>query len=153
MRAGLDETKLGRYLTGMSDETVQALGETGKKRGVNLILGMKKYCQTYIDQVINFCDKFFTEDSCFNLIGKHDTTGALKGLPEDIKAPALRTSLTGSVIENMARKGAKEISNTNKWLKMFGIGGAVILAGTVFATLFFGHIPQKEMYMKNGNKK
>lgn len=151
IKAGLDPVKLGRYLTGMSDETVLALREAGGQKGVDLITGMKTYMQTFIDQVVNFCDKSYVKRG-FDLIDKHNLTGAVQGLPESIKAQALRDSLVGSPVVGMIRRGAKELSNTNKWLRMFGIGGAVLLTGTVLATLFFGHLPQKEMYMKNGNK-
>ena len=150
IKGGLDPVRLGRFLTGMSDDTVQVLVNAGGKRKVSLVDKMKEYFDSFIKFAVNTC----SDNSCrgLNLQGVHNPHYALNGLPEQLGASKLTDSLIGSKVEDLIRRNAKEFSNTNKWLKMFGIGGAVLLTGTVLATLFFGHIPQKEMYMRNGNK-
>lgn len=151
IKGGLDPVKLGRFLTGMSDDTVQVLMSASGKSKISLVEKMKSYFDSFIKFAINTC----SDNSCrgLNLQGIHNTDYVLNGLPEQLGASKLTDSLIGSKVEDLIRRNAKEFSNTNKWLKIFGIGGAVLLTGTVLATLFFGHIPQKEMYMRNGNKK
>ena len=151
---GFDKVQLNRYRTGLADETLQALYEASEKRTaksgltVDLVENMKTYMQTFIDKVSNYKSKLYPK----MVLSEHNVTGAMKDLPDSM-SPTLKSKLIGSTVEDMIRKGAQESANKLKWLKMFGISGAVLLTGTVLATLFFGHIPLKEMYMKDGNKK
>ena len=149
VNAGFDRVQLNQYRTGMSTSTIRALYEasiqSGKrgKNAVNLVENIKTFMQTFIKNVVNLETPMYRGYG----ISKHDLEGAMDNLPDRIVSP-----LVGTSPKEFVRKAAQNAQNSSKWLKMFGISGAVLLVGTVLATLFFGHLPQKEMYMKDGNK-
>lgn len=150
VKAGLNETKLNIYRTGMSQDTIEALYGASKKvskktgKVVNLIDSIKKYTQTFIKHVVNVDNPRIPG----LMLTEHDVTGAVKDLKGDVL-----TSLVGNTPKEMLTETATQMYNSTKWLKIFGPLGAVLLTGTVLTTLFFGRLPLKEMYMKDGNKK
>lgn len=155
VQSGFDKVQLNRARTGLATETIEALYDASKKLNkgsatkVDLVDNMKKYMQTFIQKVVNFDNG---RVKGMDLKKEHDVKGAIEGLASEA-SPGLKHCLIGKAPVDLVRDAAKEFSNTRKWFKMFGIGGAALLTGTVLATLFFGHLPQKEMYMENGNKK
>ena len=148
MGYGSEKVQLNRLRTALDKDTIEALYDAGKKTGVDLVDNMKVYMQTFIDKVVNVPQSGALRNH--NLEG-HDLTGSMKGLA-DRMSNSLKSALVGTQPEALLRNAANEITNKSKWLRKFGIGGAVLLAGTVLSTLFFGHIPQKEMYMRNEKK-
>ncbi len=154
LELGFDKVKLNKYRTGLAEETLQSLYEASIQKverngkAVDLVENIKTYMQTFIDKVSNYRAKLNPR----MLLEEHDVSGAMKGLP-DRMSPTLKAKLVGSTTEELIRKGAQEAANRLKWLKVFGISGGVLLVGTVLATFFFGHLPLKEMYMKDENKR
>ena len=143
---GYDKIELNRLRTALDVDTVEALYLAGKKSGVDLVDNAKVYMQTFIDNVVNV-EKTGTLRA--HHLKDQDLTGAMKGLAGSL-SDTLKKALVGCEPAKMIRNSASEITNRYKWLSRFGVFGAVLLTGTVLATLFFGHIPQKEMYMKDG---
>ena len=155
--SGCNKSMLARWRTGLSPDTIEALNDASdivnKRLGlsdskrVNLIDNMKRYFQTFIDKVVNAKSDFVRG---FDLT-EHNVSGAMDGLADSM-SPSLKSSLIGSRPYEIVKGAAKETVSSRKWLKKFGIAGAVILAGTIIATTFFGHIPEKEMYMRDSKK-
>lgn len=146
--AGFDKIEISRLRTGMHPETIEALFDAGKKSGVDLVDNMKVYMQTFIENVVNTRQDGALRNH--NLCG-YDLTGSMKELAGSA-SNSLKNALVGIYPDKLLRDAANEISNRGKWLRKFGLGGAALLTGTVLATMFFGHLPKKEMYMKDGNK-
>ena len=152
---GCSKTQLARYKTALDKDTVEALYEASVKAGrktgknIDLIENIKTYFQTFIDNVVNAKSELVNG---FDLTGQHDLKGAMKGLAGS-ESPSLKSSLIGAKPYEIVKGAAQDAVVSKKWLKKFGIAGAVILAGTVLATTFFGHIPEKEMYMSDSKKK
>ena len=164
LKQGLDKIKLNQIRTGFARETIEALYDAsiryGKKTGqimaenqidvktgkllpkLDLLENIRAYTQTFIDKVVNaagnFCD--------FNLKG-HKLTGVIQDL-QDSSSPKLVSSLIGTEPTEIIRTASRKMANNRRWLKKFGIIGGILLAGTMFTTLFFGHIPEKDMYMR-----
>ena len=165
VKQGFDKVKLNQIRTGMASETIEALYDASikyaKKTGqalsgnqidiktgnllpkLDLLENIRRYTQTFIDKVVNatgnFCD--------FNLKG-HKLTGVIQDL-QDSSSPKLISSLIGTEPTTMIRTAARKMANNRRWLNKFGIAGGILLAGTMITTMFFGHIPQQDMYMKD----
>lgn len=150
VNSGLDKTQLNLYRTGMASDTIQALYDVSVRTGrngskaVDLVDNMKEYFQTFIRDVANKYSPIYRGCNVPN----HDVTGAIADLPGN-----MLSKLVGASPKEIVKKASQSASNSAKWLKMFGVTGAVLAVGTVLSTLFFGHLPLKEMYMKDGNKK
>ena len=149
VNSGLDKINLNQYRTGMSTDTIQALYDVSVKSGkngaaaVDLVDNIKGYFQTFIRDAANKYNPIYRD--C--VVPNHDISGAISDLPGN-----MLSKLVGASPKALVKKAAQSASNSAKWLKIFGVSGAVLFAGTVLSTLFFGHLPLKEMYMKDGNK-
>ena len=61
-------------------------------------------------------------------------------------------TLVGSTIKNTIQDTAKNITNSRKWLKISGIGLAVVTAATLIATLAIGRKGKTEKQVEESNK-
>ena len=145
---GFDKVRINKLRTGLHQDTIEALYESGKTSGIDLVDNLKVYMQTFVENVIN--DKKEGALKNCHLDGT-DLTGSMKGLAGP-DSPILKKALIGAFPDDVVRNGASNIAKRSKWLRKFGIGGAILLAGTVLTTMFFGYIPKSEMYMTNGKK-
>lgn len=102
--------------------------------------GFKKYCREFIDKVANLDTNILLENNRCKL-------GAT------VKAaPAERQSLIAQTTKNVIRDTAKNLTNSRKWLKMTGIGFAVVTAATLIATLAIGRKGKTEKQVEERNK-
>lgn len=145
LKTGFDRAKLNEARMTMSTDTLDALYSVGDKKNIDIVENMKAFYQTFIERVVNFEG----ERTGFTLAEKHNLEGAIDNL-HPIKV--MDKSFVGQSPKDFLQRNAESFLGNKKWLKTFGVAGGVLLVGTVLATLFFGHLPQKEMYMKNGNK-
>lgn len=102
--------------------------------------GYRSYRRTFIETVAN----------CENSV-----TPKLTGYVHSAKKAAdqnftIQNNLIGSTMTDAIQKRAKNMYNTNKWLKIFGISFAVISAATLIAGLAFG---KKSKMEKEAEKK
>ena len=158
LNAGADKVRLDRIRTGLASETIEALNEASDiinsrynlsaNRQINLVNNIKRYFQTFIENIVNAKS---SAGAVFTLEG-HNTAGAVRNLVGS-ESPTLRASIIGVRPFELAKSAAVKYYKDQKWFKKFGIAGVVILAGTVIATTFFGHIPKEEMYIKKETKK
>lgn len=122
------------YSTDFDDATVAALADK-QLGGTTFMAAFKKKINDTLSNLGNFvyphADKV--------------TTRNVAGSVGDI---LVRDSLAGPRIDEVFRETASNISNSAKWLKMFG-GGFVALVGiTLLAETFFGRLPFAEVYKR-----
>ena len=153
LKAGADKVRLDQIRTGLATDTIEALNSASNKinhrfnfrpdKQINLVDSFKTYFQTFIENVVN-------PESKMRL--NYNTKGAIKGLVGN-KSSSLVNALTGETPVDFAKSAAKDLYKDKLWLKKFGIAGAVLFAGTIIITKFFGNMSKEEMYMTNKKEK
>ena len=102
--------------------------------------GYTGFLKEFIGKVINFNEGIVTEHARAKLGDAIESTG-----PE-------RQALVGENISNALRDTARNMVNSRKWLKMTGIGLAVVTAATLIATLAIGRKGKTEKQVEESNK-
>ena len=102
--------------------------------------GFTQYCKEFIGKVINADNGIVTENARCHL------GGTTKPMYEEMN------TLVGSTIKKTIQDTAKNITNSRKWLKISGIGLAVVTAATLIATLAIGRKGKTEKQVEESNK-
>ncbi len=120
----------------LDDSTAEALNSK-KGKIANITENFDKYRKEFISKVANW-EYWYKKSHRLD-----DKTGSFDGMRRHL--------LVGLSPDELISKAADSAYNTNKWMKMFGTAGAVLLGGTLAAGLLFGKMKKDDVYA-GGNK-
>ncbi len=133
---------------GLEDDVTSSLQQSltncniGIDRAKEMLEGYRKYKDEVMNKIANWQNNITPELSRRTVSGVTNSANAVE-----------RNSLAGKSIKNYIQDLSKQVYNSHKWLKIFGISMAVLTAVTLIAGLAIGRKSKMEKQVEEESKK